>query len=449
MDLSHAGPPELQELTRRPTGWQVPAADMPPRAYGPGAGAPHPAIRDGAAQAAALQNAPLGSPGTRWDHHLLWQSLGGPGAEPSPWNPYLPHDPFAVHVPVAAADPVGLVHPPASHAEPAHAQQARHQLGNIVHTALAQLNDLLKANVDPELAGFPIKAWDRHLMPLLVASENWRRPQLNLVALHTELAEDPDEGATAAAGSSNVRQFIEAAPFGRYRALVDDGQHIRAADIHKSEYGVSVVAIDPAQPSNANADNEREEIADLFKENFGEGAKLAFIPLDVQKSGFGCRVFSMSLALKMHAREDVFTDFHHALAADDVWSRVPDATLTDGDAFIVRDAGHLVDASMMKHSQSRSSIKKYLEDHPDQKRVRVNAKNEETLVARAKRHLVTRRIPERTLPGEPKKTKTVKFSNSIELKRIALLERSLRYVAEAPAEEVHRLSALVPPTHPG
>jgi type III effector protein PopP2 len=113
-------------------------------------------------------------------------------------------------------------------------------------------------------------------------------------------------------------------------------------------------------------------------------------------------------------------------------------TEDDEDAHVVLDAGPLIDASMLKHNQSRSSIKKYLQSNPDQDDVIVN-KHGETLRTRANRHTVERKVLAQNESGR----KTITFNNSIELKRIALVRRALHFVSVAPPEDVIQLSALI------
>lgn len=151
----------------------------------------------------------------------------------------------------------------------------------------------------------------------------------------------------------------------------------------------------------------------------------------------------MSLALKMQAREDDFTNMHGALYRGDLWNVVPGSMQTDDDedAHVVLDAGPLIDASMLKHNQSRTSIGKYLKDNPDQEGVVVNTKHGETLRKRTRRHTVQREVLANKDSGQV--TKTIKFNNSIELKRIALIRRALNFVSVAPANDVIRLSALI------
>ncbi|WP_310503028.1 YopJ family acetyltransferase, partial [Raoultella terrigena] len=115
-------------------------------------------------------------------------------------------------------------------------------------------------------------------------------------------------------GSWNPQAFIESADSGRYVALLDNGQHTRAAHILKEGRDVSVLVVDSLRLNQPEQDYE--DYAVSLKEDFGPGARLAFIPLDLQKSAYGCRVFSISLALKMHARADLFGQMHEALSRD-------------------------------------------------------------------------------------------------------------------------------------
>ena len=402
------------------------------------------------------------SPGTRDEHEMLWHSMGESQftqpfdmptlqpLSPSPWDEWMRQDDLALQEAEAAYGAANIAS--TSHAynvESAQAQQARSDLMGTLNSALADLERLVNSNADPELAGYPIKQLDRQITPLLIAAENWRRLNLNLIALHTSEAatvdsddEDMDEQAPMA-GSQEIDDFVRYSPHGRYRALIDNGQHTRVADIHKSESGVSVILLDPLRVEED--ETAYDDYAVKFKQDFGThaAAKCAFVPLDLQKSAFGCRIFSMSLALKMQAREGEFTNMHSALYSGDLSPVVPGSMQTedDEDAHVVLDAGPLIDASMLKHNQSRSSIKKYLRENPDQDGVIVNNKHGETLRTRTKRHTVDRKVPAKKESG--RKTKTITFNNSIELKRIALVKRALNFVSVAPSEDVIQLSALI------
>jgi type III effector protein PopP2 len=373
-----------------------------------------------------------------------------PPLSPLPWEELLRQEDLALQEAEAAYGATNIASTSYGHnVDSAQAQQARSHLRSTLNSALSDLEGLVNNNADPELAGYPIKQLDRQIMPLLIAAENWRRPNLNLIALHTSEAvsvdsddEDMDEQAPMA-GSQEIDDFVRSRPNGRYRALIDNGQHTRVADIHKSESGVSVIMLDSLRVEKD--ETAYDDYAVNLKQDFGThaAARCAFIPLDLQKSAFGCRIFSMSLALKMQAREGDFTNMHRALYSGDLSPVVPGSMQTeeDEDAHVVLDAGPLIDASMLKHNQSRSSIQKYLQSNPDQDAVIVNNKHRETLRTRTDRHTVTRTVLAKNESAS--KTKTITFNNSIELKRIALVKRALHFVSVAPPEDVIKLSELI------
>ncbi|HWW71695.1 MAG TPA: YopJ family acetyltransferase [Duganella sp.] len=474
---SRTASPELQPLRGQPGARHSShAAERPPRA-------PSQGLLQKLRTATSMM---ASSPGTRTDHELHWQSIFGQQSAPpfhavtadypapAPWghdtaptdNAYMPalsplptsawdqwmaEDDLALQAAAAAYGDAHIAQ--MSHAAPAesaHIQHARANLGGMLHSALAKLEALSHANTDPEIAGFPIKQLDHEITPLLIASENWRRPQLNLVALHTSEAcgldsddDDEDDGELSPMrGSQNIDDFVQNAPYGRYRALIDNGQHTRAADIYKGAGAISVVVLDSLRVEKDPVDYE--DYAVNLKQDFGQHARCAFIPLDLQKSAFGCRVFSMSLALKMQSREGEFNGIHNALHGNaDLASVVPHRQQTEDDrnAYVVLNAGGLIDARMMKHSESRSSIERYLNANPSQKNAIVNNTHGETLKQRTKRHTIKREVLDKKDSGN--KTKDITYNNSIELKRIALVKRALNFVSMAPPEEVLRLSALI------
>lgn len=329
-------------------------------------------------------------------------------------------------------------------------ERARTQVRGALQGSLTKLQQALDRNLDLEVAQFPIKKVDWALVPLLMASENARNPGLNLVALHMDTAEtsfddDDEDELPPMVNSHNFGKFIESAPPGRYRAVVNDGPHTRAADIRKDSQGTTVIVVDPSRKEKD--ENEYDGYADNISSEAGQHAKCAFIPVDLQKSAFGCRIFSMSLALKMHAREADFTALHDALrTGSDPGPLVSRSKTTEElGALLVLDGAPLIDASMMKHSHARSSVRRYLSEHPDQAEPPVN-KKQETLEARTNRHLVERHVLNRvdndsSAPAQP--FKTAKLSTSIEHKRVSLLNRAVAYLDSAPPQAVAHMTKLL------
>ncbi|QOK92454.1 YOPP/AvrRxv family protein [Ralstonia pseudosolanacearum] len=325
-------------------------------------------------------------------------------------------------------------------------ERMRTQVTAFLSGALGRLQDLNARNMDPELAEFRILDVDRAITPLLIVTENARNPGLNLMPLHMDTAEDEEvRTQPPMAGSRHITEFMASAQPGRYRALIDDGSHTRAADIRKDASGTSVIVVDPLRKEKD--ENAYADYADNVNSEFGEDAKCAFIPVDIQKSFFDCRTLSLSLALKMQDKDDAFATLHDTLRnGGDPSQSVSRAERTEQlGALLVLDGAPLVDASMMKHSQAGSSVTRYLDQHPEQAGVPVNKRNE-TLSARTTRHLVKREVRNRAnsegqvTGGE---TKQITFSNSIEQKRIAMLSRAISYVDSAPPPIVIRMAKLL------
>ncbi|WP_261797217.1 MULTISPECIES: YopJ family acetyltransferase [Ralstonia] len=340
--------------------------------------------------------------------------------------------------------------PQLTSAQQAVIEQARARVRQSLQGPLTKLQLALDRNLDLEVAKFPIKKVDWALAPLLMAAENARNPGLNLVALHMETAEtasddDDKDELPPLANSHNFGAFIESAPPGRYRAIVNDGAHTRAADIRKDTQGTTVIVVDPLRKEKDEA--EYDQYADNISAEAGEHAKCAFIPVDLQKSAFGCRIFSMSLALKMHAREGDFSALHDALrdGTDPVPLVSRAKTTEELGALLVLDGAPLIDARMMKHSDAASSVRRYVASHPDQATTEVN-KRKETLQDRTNRHLKERIILARvdangTVPSSP--TKKARLSTSIEHKRISMILRTMAYLDTAPPQAVAHMAQLV------
>ncbi|KFX30534.1 YOPP/AvrRxv family protein [Ralstonia solanacearum] len=325
-------------------------------------------------------------------------------------------------------------------------EHMRTQVTAFLSGALGRLQDLNARNMDPELAKFPILDVDRAITPLLIVTENARNPGLNLMPLHMDTAEDEEvRTQPPMAGSRHIAEFMASAQPGRYRALIDDGSHTRAADIRKDASGTSVIVVDPLRKEKN--ESAYADYADNVNSEFGEAAKCAFIPVDIQKSFFDCRTLSLSLALKMQDKDDAFATLHDTLRnGGDPSHSVSRAERTEQlGALLVLDGAPLVDARMMKHSQAGSSVTRYLDQHPEQAGAPVNKRNE-TLSARTTRHLVKREVRNRAnsegqvTGGE---TKQITFSNSIEQKRIAMLSLAISYVDSAPPPVVIRMAKLL------
>ncbi len=348
-----------------------------------------------------------------------------------------------------SADPAATAKPqPArlSSAQQATVERMRTKVTAFLSGALGRLQDLNARNMDPELAEFRILDVDRAITPLLIVTENARNPGLNLVPLHMDTAEDEEvRTQPPMAGSRHIAEFVASARPGRYRAVIDDGSHTRAADIRKDASGTSVIVVDPLRKERN--ESAYVDYADNVNSEFGEEAKCAFIPVDIQKSFFDCRTLSLSLALKMQDKGDAFATLHDTLRnGGDPSHSVSRAERTEQlGALLVLDGAPLVDARMMKHSQARSSVTRYLDQHPEQAGVPVNKRNE-TLSDRTTRHLVKREVRNRAnsegqvTGGE---TKQITFSNSIEQKRIAMLSRAISYVGSAPPPVVMRMAKLL------
>ncbi len=274
-----------------------------------------------------------------------------------------------------SAGPATAARPQPTHTsagQQATVDRLRTQVTGFLSGALGKLQALSAQNMDPELAQFRVLDVDRAIMPLLIVAENARNPGLNLVPLHMDMAEDEEvRTQPPMAGSRHIAEFVASARPGRYRAVIDDGSHTRAADIRKDASGTSVIVVDPLRKEKD--ENAYVDYADNVNMEFGEHAKCAFIPVDIQKSFFDCRILSLSLALKMHDKDDAFAAFHETLRnGGDPSHHVSRAQQTEElGATLVLDGAPLVDARMMKHGQAASSVSRYLENHPEQSTVPV------------------------------------------------------------------------------
>nr|WP_282104448.1 YopJ family acetyltransferase [Ralstonia solanacearum] len=82
--------------------------------------------------------------------------------------------------------------------------------------------------------------------------------------------------------------------------------------MRKDASGTSVIVVDPVAAKERN-ESAYVDYADNVNSEFGEEAKCAFIPVDIQKSFLTAGRCPRSLALKMQDKGDAFATLHDTL----------------------------------------------------------------------------------------------------------------------------------------
>lgn len=285
-------------------------------------------------------------------------------------------------------------------------------------------HDELKANLATGRQSMAF-AVDRLLLDDLVAYENKINPGIN--AYHISDASNftstlKDLLATTKAPEASFRFLVCAgsAPLAqqptkpvasaKYYAR-EEHVHYCAFDILKAGNHVSILALEPTQLYTLPATIIQSKIrATLMREI--PNAKIQFIGLNVQRSDGECHIFCLSFLRKSFKLKDEIRTIHleniegklQTLPAEQLRNRLP--------------------PSFMKHTQSKKRIDEYLEINKSRENDIIN-KNKETLSQRYNNHLT---------PIISAHQKTVLSSNSIDKKRVAIVEK---FVDEVRSRSTH------------
>lgn len=265
--------------------------------------------------------------------------------------------------------------------------------------------------------GKPTLQADLANVQAVVDSENIRKPDLHL-RYHAD-----------AASFVASLAFDPAAPR-RERAVfrVDNrpgGPHHAAADIRR-EPGkpLTLIVVEPATMGHMAHLLSHDDLATRVKATPGlEGARVAVIDAEAQKSPADCVMFSLSHASKMHKEQATFDQWHAQLAqgqslADPTTHKTQ---LSEGSPVI--DGLQVLPASFFKHAHSLSQLKKTRPTLGDE----VVGRHPDT----AAPETLTQRHDRLSFPRSTDEGQRTN-STSIEYKRHALLARTLETLAPKP-----------------
>ncbi|UMT96101.1 peptidase C55 [Paracidovorax citrulli] len=329
------------------------------------------------------------------------------------------------------------------------------------------------ASPDDEPAAF--RKLDKLAMPAIVSALNAEDPRLRLVYAHASVPDDrgvvPDHRGF---GSVEWRSFLADAAPGRWRIVLDNAAHNLALDLHveglPGEPGRrgSVVHMNSSVAEGAEPIITAAEMAAHLR--LPEGWPLLLLDVPAQKSLRSCRIFALSMALKcaadasleeLHARQlrgeppsfdtvevdaelllpaeysgeaDSLSDGSTAASADSpaTGSVAPATPQPVGLlAHYVKTVADVLGPAYMKHAQSRTAVQGYLDGLPHGARDQPVNRKGQTLLERHDAHRVARWPgPAARRPGP------LLQSASIELKRIAFLDKAIRHAARCSAQDI-------------
>lgn len=291
---------------------------------------------------------------------------------------------------------------------------------------------LKKHNYSPDSREFYC---DVALLPIAVKAENARKPGLNL---HNFDSFEAFTGALKRGDLQNGRAILP---------VFDESPHVVAADVRTIDGKISILVLESLTLKRDNIlSSYIRSSAPRMSAELPENAELSILSIDAQKAANGCRMFALSAASTL-AKEFQFLDAFHEdnlsgqldafhISESEIKKRLKDTPLDKTSYPNVRviDAHRLVPASFLKHIQSMSSLKAW-NDEDKLTQTTVN-KDSEALLFRFNRHSVERYKKEGSDSEEEGGLKKIRFSASIEEKRLTYLDHAIAYLDNASQEEV-------------
>ncbi len=274
--------------------------------------------------------------------------------------------------------------------------------------------------------------YDTAMLPLLVAAENKRSPDLNLTLLapHENLGdwlknwqEQPD--------SSSARVMFEL-PDLTY-------SHYVTADIKRDEDGnVSVLVADPVG-YNAPTKAAYVNVLPRFEAQLNNAAvkgkvALTAMFIDTQKSEKGCHIFALSSASKFADDTKFFDALHEQNLAGKQFmtakGQIAPTLAGKGNVKFI-DGSNVMPVSFVKHSQSKTMLDRWLAHNPPASAQASVNKAGQTLMERYASHQTQRyQRATPTMPG-----KALRVGTSLEAKRLTYMDRAMDYLSNASTAE--------------
>jgi hypothetical protein len=320
--------------------------------------------------------------------------------------------------------------PPSTH-------EALERLGQIKQ----RFEKLIQGNWAP---GEAEKAFDIAIMPTLVAAENARKPGLTLL----ETATDFRHWLRKFCPSDGKRAIL---PLPGYE------KHVVVADVRRVAGETSVLLIDSSTPNDYPSDNYQQNILPGLRACLPPRTALMVIALDTQKALMGCRIFSLTAASKLADQKSKIDEIHlQNLSGESLKTGLDDDArqVVQQDHVRVFDGAGILPAGFYKHSQSATTLNAWAAAiPPHESGAPVNSKKQ-TLHERYQAHATERYASPysvRSLSDQgllekvftpdilEQISKPKHTSNSIEHKRLALLDRAMDHLRHAPESESRKL----------
>lgn len=294
---------------------------------------------------------------------------------------------------------------------------------------------------------------DLAMLPIMVAAENKRTPNLKLTVLPT--------GTGLVQWLENMpppqpKWYEKAKPHHNERvmfAMPGFFAHKVVADVMQDSKGnVSVLVVEPLGFKKDFEKAMRNEALPtiskaLQNSPLGKKISVTVLALDTMKSDNDCRIFGLSAASKMADQPKYF----EALHAQNIKGRLKAAN--GGTAQVLAELGGIkiiegkdvLPFGFVKHSQSETTLDHWREKNPSAAADAVNKKGQ-TLAVRYADHRTIRHEDPVTTQGRQRmvrgvQSKTSPVSTSIEKKRLEYIDRTMQYLANLPDTDVQEFIA--------
>ncbi|GKT24476.1 YopJ family acetyltransferase [Acidovorax sp. SUPP3334] len=254
------------------------------------------------------------------------------------------------------------------------------------------------------------------ILKVVALAENARKPGLNLQTFDSF-------SAFAQVLKSGVQ-----APFRGLIPMPNDSQHRLAVDVTFQDGKASIIAVESMNIEGLPEHFDLHQLGMLAE--LPESARMTVIASNAQMSQADCAIFAASSALKMHENAELFATMHRQQFAGEPLGETAlkeDQDASEGRIGLV-DGTSLLPAGFVKHANSKTQLNAWLSVNGGAANVPASSKRPDgpTLLSRHENLRVTR-----TGENGPKP-----MGISIEDKRMTLLSRCIRYLSQAPDNEV-------------
>ena len=287
---------------------------------------------------------------------------------------------------------------------------------------ISELNEIKDSKASPYkfLNGNSDENKSEKFMPELIQMENSLNKDLNLRQFHT--IGDFSQHLNAQMGNTDAPEVERGLVMNLADAYgkKDYFHHITASEVTHLQEGTYIRIFDSLPTANAEK-YFKSLCAQLRKEvDPGRPVKLEYFAVGAQQSEEGCDIFALSFAKKSHKQRNS-SDFESVNVTFDP------GNFADYSFVKTEDAMKRLPADFYKHTQSRTTVKKYLDINPGAEKLPVNKQpgkileNGQTLAERQQEHYMEHEayVDREDFHG----LVNLKSSVSIDAKRISELEK--------------------------